>query len=340
MTAALAASDFLRTPMLGTAEPDGFKEWHHFIVHADGVRLLVNFSLTNQTAADGRCRLAPRVIVLGHRQRWQGAIARFDESELEISAGLGDLRIGGNRMLVRPDGYHVTVNLPEHRIHGDMDFVSVSRPFVVNNQPVGGGRLNWLFVPRLHTNGWIRLHGRDHRFHDDVAYHDHNWGRCWWGDDFGWEWGTALPRERSDPWSLVYLRMTDKRRLRYLSQALYVWHRDEPAAIFRHGCVQVRTSGVLARPADCTLPPPMRLLLDGDVPGVPARIEVTAARAGDTVHAEFVPQSYARLAQPGELSLDGTTVLCESSATATMTGSINGERVEFAGTGIFEFLYG
>ncbi len=340
MTASLAASDFMRTPMLGTAEPDGFKEWHHFVVHANGFRLLINFSLNNQTTAQGGFRLVPRMIVIGHEDRWHGEIARFDEADVDISATLGDLAIGDNRMLVRPEGYRVIVDLPAHGVHGELDFVSVSRPFVVNNQPVGAGRLNWLFVPRLHATGWIRMRGREHRFDGDVAYHDHNWGRFWWGDDFGWEWGTVLPRESSDPWSLVYLRMTDKRRLRYLSQALYVWHHDEPAAIFRHASVQVRTSGVLARPPDCTLPAPMRLLLDGDVPGVPATVEVTAAHSGDIVCARFFPESYARLAQPSELALDGTTVLCESSGTATMTGSINGEGIDFAGTGVFEFLHG
>ena len=86
---------------------------------------------------------------------------------------------------------------------------------------------------------------------------------------------------------MVFLQMTDRSRLRCLSQALYVWHHDEPAAIFRHAAVQTRSDGVLGRAADCTLPPPMRLLLDGEVPGVPERIEITATRAGDTVHAEF-----------------------------------------------------
>ena len=46
----------------------------------------------------------------------------------------------------------------------------------------------------------------------------------------------------------------------------------------------------------------MRLLLDGGVPDVPERLEITATRAGDAVQAEFRPQSYARVAQPSEVS--------------------------------------
>lgn len=340
MTAALTTADFLRTPTMGTADPEAFKEWHHFVIHAGGCRLLVNFSLNTEAAPDGRYRLAPRVIVIAHDDRWSGAVERFPESALAIAPDLGELVVGGNRMLIRPDGYHLIIDLPARGITGELSFVSASKPFVVNNQPVGSGRMSWLFVPRLHATGWLRIGDREHRFDRDIAYHDHNWGRFRWGDDFGWEWATVLPCDPDQPWSLVFLRMTDRRRLRYLAQALYVWHHNEPAAIFRHAAVAVQTSGVLRRPADCTLPAPMRLLLDGEVPGVPEHIAVTAHRAGDTAHLQFRPQSYARLAQPSELSLDGSTVLCESSGTARVTGSINGRRMDFRGTGVFEFLHG
>jgi hypothetical protein len=278
--------------------------------------------------------------VIAHDEKWTGAIERFDGCTLDISADLGELTIGGNRMAVLPEGYRVAIDLPDKGIRGELHFASVSRPFVVNNQPVGDGRMSWLFVPRLRAEGWLRIGGREHRIENDLAYHDHNWGRFWWGDDFGWTWGTLLPKGSDDPWSMVFLQMTDRSRLRCLSQALYVWHHDEPAAIFRHAAVQTRSDGLLPRAADCTLPPPMRLLLDGEVPGVPERIEITATRAGNRVHAEFRSQSYARLAQPSEVRLDRSTVLCETGGTAWASGTINGEDVDFAGTGVFEFLHG
>ncbi len=340
MTAALASSDFLRAPALVTAHPAGFKEWHHFVVHGAGRRLLINFSLTNETSHTGRIRLAPRVIVISHENRWTGAIERFDDSELDMSPDLGILTIGGNRMIIRPDGYQVTIDLPGHDIEGLLTFASASRPFVVNNQPLGDGRMCWLFVPRLRADGWLRIGGHEHRVENELAYHDHNWGRFWWGDDFGWTWGTILSQTPGNPWSMVFLRMTDRRRLLCLSQALYVWHHDEPAAIFRHAALRTRSHGRLGKAADCTLPAPMRLLLDGDMSDVPELVEINAARAGDVVHAEFRPQSYARLAQPSEVSLDRSTVLCETNGTARASGSINGERVDFVGTGVFEFLYG
>lgn len=336
MTAVLAANDFVRAPMLATADPHGFKEWHHFVVHGDGARVLINFSLSYERAG----RPAPRVIVIAHDRQWSGAIARFDESELKVSGDLGDIRIGGNRMIVGPDGYRVGVDLPEHGIGGELALTSMSRPFVVNNQPVGDGRMCWLFVPKLRVYGWLEVGGRQHRFDGALAYHDHNWGRFFWGGDFGWTWGTMLPSAPEVPWSLVFLQMTDRRRLRNLSQALYVWRHNEPAAIFRHAAVTTTSRGRLGRTADCTLPPAMGLLLDGETPGVPEHIDITASRAGDTVHAQFHPQSYARLAQPSETRLDRSTVLCETSGAARMTGSIGGEDIDFTGTGVFEFLHG
>jgi hypothetical protein len=334
MTATLARNDFLRAPVQATAQPAGFKEWHHFVVHARGVRLLINFSLNNET------RLAPRVIVIAHDEKWTGAIERFDERALNVSADLGDLIIGDNRMTVLPDGYRVVIDLPDKDIRGELHFTSASRPFVVRNQPLGNGRINWLFVPRLRASGWLHACGWEHRLDDDLAYHDHNWGRFQWGDDFGWTWGTILPTRAGDPWSMVFMQTTDRSRLRTLSQALYVWHHDEPAAIFRHAAVQTRSHGRLGRAPDCTLPPPMRLLLDGEVPGVPELIDITATRAGDRVHAEFQAHSYARIAQPSEVSLDRSTVLCETGGSARASGTINGEDFDFVGTGVFEFLYG
>jgi hypothetical protein len=340
MSTVLERSDFLRAPLLATARPTGFKEWHHFVVHGRGVRLLINFNLTNEVFGGGGVRLSPRVIVIARDANWTGAVERFDERALSVSADLGELSIGGNRATVLPEGYRVAIDLPDKGIRGELHFTSACQPSVVRNEPVGDGRISWLFVPRLRADGWLRIGGREHRMDNDLAYHDHNWGRFWWGDDFGWTWGTILPSRPGDPWSMVVVQMTDRNRLRCLSRALYVWHHDEPAVTFRHAAVQTRTDGLLRRTADCTLPPPMRMLLDGEVPGVPERIDITATRAGDRVHAEFRSRSYARLAQPSEVCLDRSTVLCETDGTVRASGAINGEDFDFVGTGVFEFLYG
>jgi hypothetical protein len=341
-TSPLPRSDFMRAPLLGTARPEGYKEWHHFVIHGARVRLLINISLTAEACGSRPHRLVPRVVVVAHDHRWTGVIQRFDDTEPAVSADLGTLAVARNRITVTPGGYDLVIDLPEHDIAGEVRVVPPGRPslVVVNNQPVGTGRLNWLFVPRLQADGWFRVGGTRHRFSADVAYHDHNWGHFRWGDDFGWTWGSVLPSAPDDPWSFVFTCMTDRRRLRTLARAFYVWHRDEPAAIFRDAAVTVRTSGVLNRPPDATLPPPMRLVLGGRAAPVPACVEITAHRAGETLHAVFTPDSFIRLAQPSEVHLDRSVVLSETSGAARVSGSIGGETVDFTGSGVFELLHG
>jgi hypothetical protein len=336
----LPRSDFLRAPLLASARPEGYKEWHHFVVHRPGWRLLINFSLTTEEVG-GRPRLVPRVIVIAQDDRWRGVVQRFD-TEPEVSADLGGLTVGGNRVTVDPQGYHLKIDLPGHDVAGELLLTATGRPAVVlvNNQPLGDGRLTWLFVPRLRADGWFRVGGSRRRVEGDVAYHDHNWGRFRWGDDFGWTWASVLPATPDDPWSLVFMRMTDRRRLRTLAQALYVWHHDEPVAMFRDSALQVRSTGRLRRPADCTLPPPMRLVLAGDVADVPESVEIIGRRAGDEMRANFRPASYARVALPSEVQLDRSVMLCETGGDVRVEGSLGGEEIGFTGSGVFELLHG
>jgi hypothetical protein len=328
--------------LLATARSAGYKEWHHFVVHRPGWRLLVNFSLTSEELAGRPPRLVPRVIVIAHEERWSGALERFTEAELDVSADLGGMAIGASRMSIDPSGYHVVVDLPGREISGELRLTPSGTPaaVLVHNYPVASGRLNWLSVPRLRADGWFRHGSRLHRIAGDVAYHDHNWGRFWWGDDFGWMWASILPTAADDPWSFVLTHMTDRRWLRTRAQALYVFRHEEPAAVFRDAALRIRSSGRLGRAADCTLPPPMRLVLGGDAADVPASIQLTAERSGDVVHAHFRPASYARIAQPSEVRLDRSVVLCETSGTVHVEGSVGGEAVDFIGSGVFELLHG
>ena len=133
-------------------------------------RLLINFSLNNETSRTGQLRLAPRVIVIAHDERWTGAIERFDDSDLDVAADLGDLTIGGNRMIVQPDGYQVLIDLPEQDIQRQRSTsASVSRPFVVNNQPVGERPDVVAVRAETRADGWLRIGGREHRLDERTG---------------------------------------------------------------------------------------------------------------------------------------------------------------------------
>jgi hypothetical protein len=245
-------------------------------------------------------------------------------------------------MRIDPDGFHVVLDLPGRGIHGELLFTPGPRSSLgrVNNQPVGTGRISWLFMPRLTATGRLRIGDVEHRLERATAYHDHNWGHFRWGDDFGWEWGSILPTDPADPWSVVFTRKTDRGRLRCLSQALYVWHHDELAALFRDSAVRMESSGLLGRRPDCTLPAPMRLVLGGEASDVPATLTITAASADGALEVVFGAQSHARVAQPSELRPDRAVVLSEISGTARVRGSVAGRDLDAPATGVVEVLHG
>ncbi len=259
-------------------------------------------------------------------------------------ADLGELTIGGNRMLDparRLPRRHRPARLAASR--GELSFTSASQPFVVNNQPVGDGRMSWLFVPRLHADR-VAAHRRPRA----PLRRRHRLSRPQLGPvpvgrrlrlGVG---APSCPSDPDEPWSLVFLRMTDRRRLRYLSQALYVWHHDEPAAIFRHAAVDgpdIRCARTARRTAPCR-----------HRCGCCSTVRCRAYRSASTVtaapgrrHAHGSSSGHSPTRDspsPASCRLDRSTVLCESSGTARVTGSINGRRIDFVGTGVFEFLHG
>jgi hypothetical protein len=169
------------------------------------------------------------------------------------------------------------------------------------------------------------------------AYHDHNWGRFRWGDDFGWEWGSVLPRDLADAWTIVCMRMTDRHRQRATRQALYAWHDAEPVALWRDYAMSVEHEGFLRRPPALTLPSVMRLLRTGSASDVPARVTIRG-EGRDQLDLRFEPEEYIRIVVPDEIDPMGLVVLNEISGHIVATGRVGGRELDLEATGVFELL--
>ncbi|MDX1468260.1 MAG: hypothetical protein R3258_02865 [Acidimicrobiia bacterium] len=335
MTDVLDRADFFRSGLAGR-RGNAVKEWHHFVVHSPDIRLLVNFSLSHGEAPTGR--QLGRVIVLVHHRDWDGWIEEVSVEDLEVSSRGVSGRFGASRLQFDDGGYLVELNLPARGLNGRLRFVPVSKPFLKNNQPLGGGRMSWLFVPRLAVDGWVKTPSARFWMREAAAYHDHNWGPFRWGDDFGWQWGSALPHHTDEPWSLVFMRMTDRSHSVAQSQCLYVWHGGEPAAMFRDNAVTVTSEGSLGTAPVLTMPGIMSLLTPGTSSDVPKRIRLDARRGQDRVAVTIEPVEYARIAVPAEVGPQKVVALHEVSAAVSAHGVIGGEQMELKGSGVFEFL--
>lgn len=334
----LATSDFMRLPsQLGTrALP--YKEWQHFVVQTDALRFLINFSVSIDEQPGGMRRLSPRMLVMCHGASTASAHHRTDERAYGISDDLRSLRIDRSAMAIRDDGYAVSVDLPGHGIEAQLILRPTSRPFVVNNQPVGAGRLSWLFVPELLATGTLRVDGTTHELDNAVAYHDHNWGHFRWGDDFSWMWGSVLPKHSGDL-SVVTMRMTDRAGHRCFAQAMYAWKDREPIAIFRDGQLSMRRAGSFDAPATSHLPPIVSMLTPAST-DVPAMFGVDATGNDARLSLRFEADQFSRIGLPDELTTDRVVTLDEATGPVRLSGEIGGHVIDATAAGLFEFCHG
>ena len=334
----LIDSDFIRFPAQAATRPLPFKEWHHFVVQRDELRVLINFSLLVEGHGGGPERLSPQVIVLVHGAQDESILDRPEADDFSISSDLRSMRIGSSHMWICPTGYRVQIHADDGRIQADLNFVPTSKPFIVNNQPVGRGRLSWLFVPHLVASGWITTENVVYQLDNEIAYHDHNWGHMCWGDDFSWMWGSALPRHL-DGWTAVAMRMTDRHCHRSFAQALYLWKGAEPVGVFRDNQLTLHQGAPLRAQASGHLPPIIRALAPASS-DVPAMLSIHATDGDDQVQLTFASDRYTRIGFPDELTTNRICLLDEASGNVNIAGSIDGVGFAQDCPGFFEFCHG
>src|SRR5262249_36705713 len=145
-----------------------------------------------------------------------------------------DVGFGGNRCVFRDGAYHLHAALRGRPITLELVARPVVWPALAPNIPLPDGPpLHWVVVPRLVATGRGTVAGRTHAFTDVLAYHDHNWGHFLWGQDMSWEWGFALPSDATVPWSLVFVRLTNRARTHALAQGMFLWHGRRQRRVFR-----------------------------------------------------------------------------------------------------------
>ena len=220
---ALSRTDYLRRSPARLGEAGHHKEWHHFIVHADGLDLLVNFSLIDDPWRAGAAETA-RLIVVARAGEWRGTVDTIASGGCEILDGGHRVRFPKGEIRFERGRYLVEFETADRSLAGRLELVPESEPALANNQSLSAGKtLRWLFVPRLSCRGRVRVGSRTFALHAAPAYHDHNWGVFQWGDDFSWDWGSVLPSDRASPFSAVFMSMGDWGRRVARCRGLYLW---------------------------------------------------------------------------------------------------------------------
>lgn len=335
-------SDYLRRSPASAGGRLGHKEWTHFCVLSDELDLLLNLSLMDHGHGDGGVPRAevPRLTVLARSDAsgWVGDVDTFAAGEIDVRGGRIDLDLGPNRLRFRRGAYELEAATASGELAASLRFEPLALPALTTSIGLSaGGYMKWLVVPRLAAHGEVRLGGRRIPLRDVPAYHDHDWGAFDWGDDFSWEWAVVLPPTLALPWSLVYMRISDRARVRVLSQGLLLWRGDAHFRTFRGRDVRVESVGFLRPPRPLRIPRVMALAAPGRALDVPRRLEARAVHGDDVLELALDLRDLAQVGIPDDTDCEGVTLLSEVRAAARVDGRVRGERLGFDGPAIVEF---
>ena len=158
--------------------------------------------------------------------------------------------------------------------------------------PFGPGWVSWYVVPRLTVSGELTVGSRRIDLAHASAYHDHNWGRWYWGDDVGWEWGAFLTPAPGP--AFVLSRATDRQHRRVGNPVLIV-QRGSRRRTFGGRTVAIDYAGQLDGRLR-RLPGALAALhQDRATPRLPARVTVRANDGRDRVEIVFTARAAAQL---------------------------------------------
>ena len=337
----LERSDFWRRSPASAGGAWGHKEWSYFCVLAEDVELIVNLSIMDQPGLPGgragRAEEA-RVAVLARTGEglWEGDVETCDSVDVMLRAGRIDTRMGRTALAFVDGAYHLDAAIAGGSVEASLVLRPAARPALTRSVPLGPYEpMHWLVVPRLEASGFVRVGTGIHTLHRSPAYHDHNWGRFAWGDDFAWEWGIVLAGS-SLPWSLIYYRITDRGRHNVRSQGVLIWRRDRHCRTFSNDEIGIRTSGPLRVGRCLRVPRVMSLAIPGTAADIPRLIEIEAHSGRDSVNITLDLDDCAQVGLPNDAD-PGITAISECRGRATISGRLRGETVQADGPAIVEF---
>lgn len=337
----LSVADRLHPPEPGAPDAVRYKEWQHFVLFDGGDRtVIVNLSVDGDLAGSGGGQA--KVVLLSHGpEGWAGGVDLYDGADARLSARSPTLRVGRQRVAYRGGRYHVSAALRDRSVAVKAVLTPVAAPAMIwHDTPVGSGHVNWLIVPDLTVEGAARLPGRRGGLDGWRAYHDHNWGRWWWGEDFGWQWGVARePADGTDgpPLTVVYDRTSDRGGAVAKEHTLSVWSGSDLVRVFTRQDLRARMRGRRGGPLPRRVPGVMGLLAQGAASGIPAVLEAEAADGADDLALRFVPDDAIEVLVPSEMGT-GFVRLAEVVGEMDVSGRVAGRDVAFRARAVVEFM--
>lgn len=329
-------ADALRVPPPLDPTAPAYKDWLHLNVfdHRSGVVGLINTSL-HGPPGDPRTRVVGAALFDVPDVGWAGNLMVRGLDETRVGSAAIGLEAVGLAVDHASGNVAASAELPDDRFAlslratASQEAVMVDRPL-----PLGSGWISWYVVPRLAAAGTVQVGGTMVSLDGASVYHDHNWGRWHWGDDFGWDWASFLAPPPGP--AVVFARTTDRLRRRPGPAFLLV---TGPGTYrrFTGAAVDVRTEGRLDAPLRRVPGAMAALRSDRAAPRLPARVRVRADDGVDRVEVDFAARGCAQLVLADPV-WRGHSFVHESSGTFTFSGRLGGVEQSAVGLGVVEHV--
>lgn len=301
--------------------------------HQTGAIGLINTSL-HGPPLDPRSRVLGTAVASVPGLGWLGnvEIVGFDDAAI----GVSNIGLPRTALAVDRDNGAIlaSVRNPRDRFQATISARPNSLSIDIEEQlPLADGWISWYVIPRLQASGTWTLDGRDSNLGHAGIYHDHNWGRWYWGDDFGWEWGCFLSNDDS---AFVLARTTNRAHTRLNEPSLFMEAGGQRRA-FSGSSLEIRYEGKL--PVSRRLPGAMAALhQDRASPQLPHTLNLEANDGIDKLQLRFAARDALQLIAADPIAANGFTFIHEIAGEFSYTAGIGGLQLSGCGLGIVEHV--
>lgn len=329
----------LRPPSPFDLSAPAYKDWFHlnFADPVSGAIGLVNTSL-HGSPWDRRSLAMGTVLVHFPESGWQSYVENMAYSEANLSPAAIALRDVALAIDNRSGTIHASSTGQLNPFRARFRAEAVTAPIDFEQEmPLGSHWISWYLVPTMLVSGEWTVKNRRTSLEKIPAYHDHNWGRWHWGDDFGWEWGCFLRNANTtESPTLVFARTTDRTH-RHLGSPYLIVDSVATRRSFSPDSISLEFDGRFDLPLHRVPGAMAALHQEMSEPKLPKSVEIRAAQGRDRVEISFTARAAAQFVT-ADPSIRGYGFIHEIVGEYTSSGTVRNVSFETSGYGVFEYV--
>lgn len=337
----------LRIPFENPLCPLDWKDWYHYIlINPSGdIKILLNVCL-NGRPGKGEIQLT---IVVTFSNLYKGNEKDCTYGNVvcipwrENMVYREPLKILDSSITIEIDGDETRISLNEtkSKIQLNMKCKVEGPPLLIDeNTDFGSGFIGWGFIPKLSVSGKLQIAATkidiDKKWY---CYHDRNFGRFHWGEDFGWEWIVINLKDvrNNESYQLVFDQKTNKNHSEKGFKYIFLFQNNKMKKIFLGNTLKVQWNRCADYKTPIRLPGTMASIFSNQVAANINSILIHAKDDRDSFKLELEVDNNFQLIVPDHKDRQ-YTFMEEVSGNAHLTLKLDEKITEAKGTFYGEFV--